>query len=341
MEHPPRKTKSRRDRMNGPLVLLFILCLALSFFLSGMEAGVFALSRLRIRHLMRKGNPKAKALFGFLEHPENFLWTIMVGNTLSNLGVVSIGVIWLYGWLRPWPWLLLLSLAAGVLVFYAVCELLPKTVFRLYPNRLCMALAVPFRLVHVGLKPLVAPMATLSRWLLRWSGGRRFTGHLFGNRDEMRMVMQESAQGLTSEERTMINRVLDLQNLTVRHVTTPWQQVVSVPANAPVSEVLAIGRDRGFNRLPVWREENGHRRIAGLLSLWSLLYAEEIEQGKTAGDFLKPALYLDDEARLEVALRQMQRTGQRLAIVLDRNRTELGIVSLQDIFKVIFGEVRL
>ncbi len=327
--------------MSAPLLLLFLLCLALSFLLSGMEAGVFALSRLRIRHLMREGNHRARVLLGYLENPENFLWTIMVGNTLANLGVVSIGVMWLYDALRPWPWLLVISLVVGVLIFYALCELLPKMLFRHHPNRLCMALAVPFRLVHVALKPLVAPMATLSRLLLRWSGGRRFTGHLFGSRDELRLVMQESAQALSSEERTMINRVLDLQNLTVRHVTTPLPQVVSVPVHAPVGEVLALGREHGINRLPVWREEGGKRRIAGLLSLWSLLYAENLDEKLHAGDFLKPALYLDDEARLEVALSQMQRTGQRLAIVLDRSRAEIGIVSLQDILKVIFGEVKL
>ena len=55
--------------------------------------------------------------------------------------------------------------------------------------------------------------------MLRWTGGRTFTGHLFGSREEMRLVMQESSQGLTSEERVMINRVLDLQNVTIQQVT--------------------------------------------------------------------------------------------------------------------------
>ena len=139
----------------------------------------------------------------------------------------------------------------------------------------------------------------------------------------------------------MINRVLDLQNLAVRDVTIPLNQVVSVPAHAPVSEVLALAREHGFSRLPVWREEQGRRRVAGLLSLWSLLYAEKPAGEKTAGEFLRPALYLDGETRLEAALSQMQRTGQRLAIVLERNQAELGVVSLQDILKVIFGDVSL
>lgn len=55
------------------IVLGLIGCLVLSFWLSGMEAGVLALSRLRIRQQMRAGRPSAKVLHQFLENPENFL----------------------------------------------------------------------------------------------------------------------------------------------------------------------------------------------------------------------------------------------------------------------------
>ncbi len=326
--------------MSGSWMVVFLGCVMFSFFLSGMEAGVFALSRLRIRHLMRAGNPRAGALLRYLERPENFLWTILVGNTLANIGVSGIGVMWLYGWLRPWPWLLILALVVSVLLFYAVCELLPKMLFRHHPNRLCLALVVPFRVVDVALRPVVVPVASLSRLLLKWTGGKRFTGYLFGNRDELRQVMQDSAQALTTEERTMINRVLDLQKLTVRDVTIPMDRVAAVPATMPLPEVIALGGAKGFNRLPVWREEGGRRKIAGMISVWTLLCSEALEKTRTAGEFLKPALYVDDSMRLEVALRQMQRTGQRLAIVLDRNQAELGVVSLQDVLKVIFGEVK-
>ncbi len=327
--------------MNSLWLIAFLMAVGVSFFMSGMEAGVFALNRLRIRHRMRQGNRRAAALYGYLESPEDFLWTILVGNTLANIGAVSIGVAWLHrGW-HEWPWALLAALVVGVLFFYAVCELLPKMLFRLYPNRLCLALALPFGVVRLLLRPLVAVMAVFTRWLLWWTGGRRFTGHLFGTRDELRLVMQESAQGLTSEERVMINRVLDLQNLNVRQVTIPIENAATVPAEAPVKALLALGREKGFSRFPVWRTEAGRRRIAGLVNLRSLLYEGIAEESRPIGDFLKPALYVDDDVRLEVALRLMQRSGHRLAIVLGRDRKELGIVCLQDILRVIFGEVRL
>jgi CBS domain containing-hemolysin-like protein len=290
---------------------------------------------------MRSGNTQARLLYSFLERPEDFLWTILVGNTLANLGVVSIGVFWAYQALHRWPWLLLLCLVVGMLSFYTICELLPKMVFRLYPNRLCLALAIPFRLVRLGLRPIVGAVALIARWLLRWTGGRRFTGHLFANRDELRLVMQDSSQSLTHEERTMINQVLDLQNLTLRQITIPLEKAITVPARATIDEMLGLARTHGFNRLPVWTETAGRRRIAGLVNVWPLLFQEKVDPLRTAADYLQPALYLDRDTRLEVALRQMQRTGQRLAIVLGRDQVEFGVVGLQDILGVIFGEVRL
>lgn len=326
--------------MKELVALLFFVGVGLSFFLSGMESGVFALSRLRIRHLMRKGNARARALHGYLENPEEFFWTILVGNTLANLAVVSFGVVWLYQRLVSKPFWMVSTLVVGVLLFYAVCELLPKTLFRLYPNRLCLMLALPFRLVQAALKPLIVPMAWLAQWLLRWSGGKRFTGDLFASRDELRLVMQESAHGLTTDEQRMINRVLDLQNLKVGQILTPLSQAVTVSADTPVRDVIAVARERGFHRLPVCRNEGARQRVEGLLDLRSLLYEERLDLARPAGDFVQSAVYLDADTRLERALSRMQRTGQRLAVVLDRDRTEVGLVGLQDILRVIFGDVR-
>src|SRR3954468_3630757 len=324
--------------MNGLLLLILAVALALSFLFSGMEAGVFALSRLRIRQQMRQGNKRAAALYGYLERPEDFLWTILVGNTIANFAALALIVAGVHELLQTRLMFFPVAYLLAVIVVYALFELLPKTLFRLYPNRLCMFMAPLFRLFDFILRPLVRFMAILSRSLLRWSGGRRFTGHLFGNREEFRFVMQESAQSLTTEERRMINRVLDLQNLTVRQVAVPLSRTLLVPESATLDEMLRMFRMHGLSRLPVTRQSNGAPRIAGLVNLRSVIYEEQLPPNATARDFLKPALFLPEETRLETALQRMQRRGHRLAIVMGRNDSELGIVSLHDILKVIFGE---
>lgn len=321
--------------------VIFGFCLVLSFLLSGMEAGVFALSRLRIRQQMRAGKASAKVLHDYLENPENFLWTILVGNTVANFLILGWLVAKLHEALgdnRVW---FVVVFSVEVFLFYALFDLLPKMLFRVYPNRLCVLLARPFRLIHWVLRPLVAVAESFSRMLLRWRGGKAFTVHLFGNREELRLVMQESAQGLTSEERVMINRVLDLQTLTVRQVMKPLDQTFAITALTPVSAALALCRERKHTRLPVWESRDGGQRIIGMLALSTLLYQPVLDAAKPVGDFVKPALFLDEDLRLEVALRRLQRSGERLAIVLGRERREIGILSLQDVLSVIFGEVSL
>src|SRR5882724_7249099 len=324
---------------NGLIWLLFSFCLALSFLLSGMEAGVFALSRLRVRQQMRAGRRSAKVLHDFLENPENFLWTILVGNTVANFIILGllIQVLQQALWRHRLWFVLLFTLI--VFLFYAFFDLLPKMLFRNYPTRLCMLLARPFRLVHLLLRPLVWLVESFSGALLRWTGGKVFTGHLFGNREELRFVMQESAHALTSEERAMINRVLDLPSMTVRQIAKPLEQAVTVDVQAPVSAALDLCRQHRFSRLPVWEQRDGRRRVAGFVSMAFLLFQADLDITKPLVEYVRPALYLDDDLRLEVALRRMQRSGQRLAIVLGRDRREIGLVTLEDILKFVFGGV--
>jgi putative hemolysin len=321
--------------------ILIPICLLMSFWLSGMEAGVFALSRLRIRQLARAGRGSARVLHQFLEKPENFLWTIIVGNTLVNF--IALG--WFFvsvqerisvrsGWFVLW-------FVVVVLVFYTFFDLLPKMLFRTFPNRLCMFLARPFGLVHTALRPLVAIVEWCARMLLRWTGGKRFSGHLFGNREELRMVTQESEQVFSTEERAMINRVLDLENVSVRQIARPLAEATTVSFDATVGDALKLFRETGLTRLPVWQPQGNTQRIAGLLSAESLIFGAPPEPSRKVGELIGPALFLEEDLRLNVALERLQRGGQRLAVVLGRTGQEVGIVSLSDILKTIFGEVRL
>ena len=91
----------------------------------------------------------------------------------------------------------------------------------------------------------------------------------------------------------------------------------------------------------MWETREGRRRIVGLVTLNSLLYQPGLDTARPVADHVKPALFLDGDLRLEVALRRMQRGGQRLAVVLGREGVEVGIISLEDILKTIFGEVKL
>ena len=317
------------------------LCLLFSFLLSGIEAGVFALNRLRVRRLARLGNAQAQILHVFLEQPEKFLWTILIGNTLVNFFIFGWVLAKLHAGFAGQPALIIASFTVIIFGFYSFFDLLPKMLFRAYPNRLCLASANAVRLAHLVLAPVVFLVEGISQFFLRRRGSRTFTARLFGNREEMRAVMAEAAQALTGEEHAMVNRVLDLQHFTVAQITTPLAKTFSLELQSLLRDALKLASEKNLSRLPVWETRDGKRRIAGMLDVGALLFAEKLDAQKSAGEFMSPALFLDDSTRLEIALRRMQRAGQRLAIVLARDGREAGVVSLEDILKLMFGEVKL
>jgi putative hemolysin len=321
------------------VLLAALLCVALSFLFSGMEAGVLALNRFRVRQRMRSGDRRAAVLHGFLQNPEDFLWTILVGNTVVNFVIFSLGVVRLPRWLGHRPVLEGSVFIVGVFIFYIVCELAPKTLFQRYPNRLSLAWAAPFRLVHRLLAPLVSVVAWFSRGLLHWTGGKAYTGRLFGSRDELRFVMQDAAPSLTTEERAMINRVLDLPNLRVRHVMLPMADAVTIPADRPMIEAIALGVHLNLNHVAALDARTG--RVTGIVNLKHALFSKDIDPAKPVRDYLQAAFYLPEDLHLEEALRRLQHTGARLAVVLGRDNREAGIITLQDVLKLIFGEVTL
>jgi putative hemolysin len=326
---------------NSVAFVILIPCLLVSFLLSGMEAGVFALNRLRVRRLARAGRPSAKFLNYSLEHPERFLWTILVGNTLANFLILGFILAKISEYFIGNSLLTIALFAIAVFLFYTLFDLLPKMLFRAMPNSLCLGTANLFRVFYFVLSPLVEIVEGISNFILRWTGGRTFTGQLFGNREEMRALMQESAQSFSGDERAMINRVLDLQNFTVRQIAAPLSQVASVEKQTTVGSAIALAREKKFSRLPVWETRDGKRRIVGLLLLGPLLFRNDLDLNKPVSVHMTPALFVNENMRLEIAMRLMQRSGHRLAIVLARNGTEIGVLSLEDILRMLFGEVKL
>ncbi|HEV2695669.1 MAG TPA: CNNM domain-containing protein [Verrucomicrobiae bacterium] len=317
------------------------LCLAASFLLSGMEAGVFALNRLRIRRLARTRKGSARILNQFLEKPERFLWTILVGNTLVNFIILGWSLVKLREWFLGQKVLIVALFAVIVFLFYAFFDLLPKMLFRAHPNSLCLLAARPFRIINFLLSPIVVMVEDVSQTILKWSGGQKFTGRLFGNREEMRALMRESGQALSDDEHAMINRILDLQNLSVGQVALPMASVPTVEVQTPLRAALDLAREHSISRLPVLEMREGERRVAGLLDIRPLVYREALDVEKPVADYMTPAVFINEGVRLEVALRLMQRAGQRTAIVLSRERREMGVVKLKDILRVMFGEMKL
>lgn len=327
--------------METLLLIVLPLCLATSFLCAGMEAGIFTLGRWRIAQQMRAGQARAARLYAYLQNAENFLWTILVGNTIALFFAMWIIAVSLINALPGRNVLFWASFLGAAFVFYGFCDLLPKTLFRKFPNRLCLIMSGPFRVLHIVLFPIVSLVEGIANLLLRWTGGSTYKGHVFSSRNELRQLMEDTSDALTSEERGMIARVFDLHNITVRQIAIPFARLPTLSARDLLGDALARFRDTPANIIPVWNGDARQRRIAGFLEAKRIIYQPGLQASDPVQQHLSPPLYVDEDAPVHDALRRMQRTGQRMAVVVSRDRREIGLITLEGILKVIFGEVRL
>ena len=150
--------------------------------------------------------------------------------------------------------------------------------------------------------------------------------------------MRETSEGLTIDERVMIDKVLDLQNIPVRDVARPIGDESVVDTEMPVIKVLRHNGDSAHVRVPVWEKIDKGMRVAGVANLRQLSYLPESELNRPVGQFLESALFLDEDVRLESVLRVMRRSGQRTVIILDKRKKDMGVVRLPDVLGEVFGE---
>lgn len=316
--------------------------LGIAFLLSGMEAGVFTLSRFRIRRLARQGDRRALRLQHYLEHAEHFLWTILVGNTLAVWTVVTLVSLRLERGLSGRPGTFMAVIGVILFLLYVFADLLPKLLFRRFPNRLCLAGVVPFSILFTVLRPVVGAAESVSQRLVGWAGGQTALGaRALESRAELRQVIQESSSSLSREELTMINRILDLQNLRVRDVMTPMSRAATLESSGTLGDYLRLVRERQVSYVPLWKDVGRARRVLGVVALASVLYEESLDENLPLEALVQPALFVGESTRLEDALRLMQRGRQRIAVVLNAQRQESGVITLNDILRVMFGEVRI
>ncbi len=315
-------------------IIALLLSASMSFLFSGIESGVLHLNRLRVRQQMREGNKKAEILFNYYRKPERFYWTILMGNIFSNgLFVIALVMLLKSFSLDITFWILFFL---GVFTLFIFCDLLPKTLFRKFPNRLCIIVSRPFKFIQFALSPLVILIHKLFGDVFQSTVGQPLASRLFRNREELKTLMEESDDSLSDDERSMITRVLHLNERTLGQIAKPLHLSVTASADSPMYQTIDLCKKNQISRIPIWKFIGGQRKVIGITTLKTSLYRNDYDGNKPSSDYIQPALFLPSDLKVEAALKRMQRSGNWLAIVTSKSQREAGIIALQDILKVVF-----
>jgi len=318
------------------MLWVVVACLAATMFFSAAEMAFIAANRLRLRHLAEEGHATAAHYLEAFRHPERSLSTAMMGVTIAHIVAASVATWALIGVLGSWaPILVTLVLTPVMLVFG---EIIPKTVAREWATSLILRLYRPLTWAAVLLAPFVAFAHAVVSAVLRPFGAGRADTRQFVSREELKALLQlePGEADVTSQEAEMIDKIFDLGDTTVREVMVPLVEVALLPEEALPADAVALIRQRGFSRIPIYRLRE--TSVVGVVAAMDLL-SRGAEASRLA-DLMRQPHFVPETKRIDDLLREMQRDRIHLAVVVDEYGGSTGIVTLEDILEQIVGEIQ-
>jgi len=337
------------------LAALVLLVLTNAFFVAA-EYSLVRIRRTRVAELAAHGKPNAKVVERLLRRLDRSIATTQLGITMAGLALGWVAEPALSGLFQPivelFPGLpsdelsrgLSAALAFAVItaVTVVIGELTPKGIALNDPEGTALFIARPLSLVGWTFQPFIAALTQAGNLVMRLLrlppvSGREGVHSI----EELKMIVSASAKGgvVEGEEEEMLQAVFDFGGTLVRQVTVPRTEMVAVPAEAPLAEVIRIAGEHPFSKLPVYEGSLDH--VIGVVHVKDLLRLSAIEDlaTQTARDVMRETIYVPETTFIAILLARFRRRRQHIAIVLDEYGGTAGVVTLSDLVEEIVGEI--
>jgi putative hemolysin len=317
------------------LIIILVLCLLLEGFFSGSEMAVVNADKYKLALATDAGSKRARLALHLVKHPANFFATTLLGTnicTVTGSVVTALFIIDRFGEsyaplaLLFWPFALIFG------------EIVPKSIYQHHADRLVFKIVPILLFISFALYPVIWIFSKLTDLLL---GGvkKRAVSEQPISRDELEIMInvgiKPEASDVRASERTLISRLFDLADKSVRQIMTPLVDVVSIPIEASHDEACRILNESGFARVPI--VEGGALNVVGVLTGTDLLFGNP---NKSVRDIIRPAYFVPEDMPLDDLLVAMKRKGQPMAIAVDEYGAITGVVTVEDLMEEVVGEIR-
>ena len=235
--------------------------------------------------------------------------------------------------LRP-LWLFL-----GLALAYAfLFEALPLLVGSLAKERLILAFLPSYRL-FLGLS---APILGLNRWLCarEESGEKGADDREAGDEEIQTFIDAAKEEGLIEKgEGALLRSVVEFGDIVVREIMTPRIDMVCIRKDATVQKLRNLFITEKYSRIPVYKDRIDN--IEGITIAKDLLAYSEASYDKDPIDpFLRPAVFVPESMKVADLLKELQKEKQKMALVVDEHGGVSGLVTMEDLFEEIVGEIQ-
>ncbi len=325
------------------ILALALLTVVLSAIFSGLETGVYRLSRLRLRLQVERGNLWYIMLAKAMRDGPGLLLSLLVANNLANyVATSSITYLFLTFASAGTAELFATLLTAPLLFVFG--ESLPKNIFLYRADALTGYLGPLLLVTHrvltwSGVVPL---LKFVSQSLSRMVGSpvSPQTTMTSGSSHQVKAILRDTREeGFLSRVQTeMIDRIADIPGLRLSTAMVPLGRTQTVEIRCDRTTLLNELRRHALTRLPVW--QNTPADIIGFIDVYEVLGSGE--QFESLEKFVKPIRSLDADTPVIDAIDVMRREQLKIVLVTRRRakrETPVGIVTMKDLVEELMGEL--
>jgi len=312
-----------------------LLLLALSFVFSGFETGMISINQIDLEHKARR-NRSAARLLAFLKTPDRFLGTTLIGNNIVNVLLASLSTYLIHRINTHYLPAKYSALVLGIVVL-SFGEIVPKAIFRDHADSIVPSFFPLIRFFYYLLKPLVALVSALNLGLRRFLKLDAKGDFNYLTRDDITFLLSQTESDPSDQpQMEMIEDALEFREQVARNVMVPRTDIIAIPGSATIDEAIAIAREEGFTRYPVYGQNIDD--IVGVLIIYDIL-KRDCTRDLTADQIVHEPYFAPENIDLDVLLKEMQQKHRTMAIIVDSYGGTAGIVTMEDILEEIVGDI--
>lgn len=322
----------------GMQITILVALLFFSAFFSMSETALMSMSKIRLRHLVENHVKHAKLTQDLLDHPNQLLGTILVGNNLVNIAASAIATsIAIYFWNNKGVGIATFLMTLLILIFG---EITPKNIAIDYTEEIVLFIA-PIMSVFVKIfSPVVWVLTNFTNGLLHLFGLNKQEKKPLITEEELKTIVEVSSQEgvLESDEKEIIDNIFEYSDMRVKDIMIQRMDIVAVDVSATYEEVVAAFGEKQFSRIPVY--EDTIDNIVGVLYAKDLFFipVEKIKQFDIK-KYMREPFYTYEFIKISDFFRRMQGDRIHIAIVLDEYGGVAGIITMEDIIESILGDI--
>ena len=310
------------------VILSLVVLIILSAFFSSSETSLMAINQIKLNNAEKKGNKNAKRTNNLRKKINEVLGVILIGNNLVNISasaLLTYFIIKQFG--DEYVWIGTLILTLFIIIF---AEIAPKNFAARNPEAIAYPASKPLQFFTKYLGWISKILTSIGNYITRSENEENYFSKSL-NREELKSVLDSKTDQVDEDEMEALKSLLELKDLTVEDILIPISEVISLKET---DNTLPVNIEKNIF-YPVFNDEENE--------IMGFIHSKEVEQFQNIDtnidDFLIDPYYVPESTSLFSQLKQFQKQGNEVGMVVDEYGSFTGLVTLEDLIEQIVGRL--